>query len=386
MSISAPLTGRVWKMREIRKVLVLSFVLVLVLCGCGKSEEGQEEKDISIKKDVIYEMEWIDCSNLPKIHNINSVKMLDSKLYIMLTTLESTDKDGRYECGYNVTAYDIETGEWDDIEEIAATSKINQIGTAGSFQMSEDGVWYFVIYSWDQKQKQYTEKKELAKLTEDGEMELVDLEIPSTMLEEGQYMQSFLLLNDGKMRLLFDDESEGTIDDEANFLLYDLKTGEVTSSGEMVVPFHFSLQMGNEYYCQTVEGDKCGFKVKELGSNQIVKELYCEGEVPEGGWLPEALGDLCISAKDDNENVYILNSGGIYGGNRKGNTLQPIVPMEVIEQIGFPEATDLSQNKYVTEFWRGNEEIEDFYFAVLEYKRNQQDGIKLSLAHIKATD
>ena len=373
-------------MRKKLCMIVLLLLAVGVLGNCGGKEEVSTDNSIKVQRDVSYELEWIDCSNLPKIHNINSVKMLDSKLYIMLTTLKSTDKDGRYECGYSVTAYDIETGEWDDIEEIAATSKINQIGTAGSFQMSEDGVWYFVIYSWNQEQKQYTETKELAKLTEDGEMELVDLEIPSTMLEEGQYLQSFLLLNDGKMRLLFDDESEGTIDDETNFLLYDLKMGEVTSSGEMVVPFHFSLQIGDEYYCQTVAGDKCGFKVKELGSNQIVKELYCEGKVPEGGWLPKALGDLCISAKDDNEYVYILNSGGIYGGNRKGNTLQLIVPMEVIEQIGFPEATDLSQNKYVTEFWRGNEAIEDFYFAVLEYKRNQQDGIKLSLAHIKATD
>ena len=218
-----------------------------------------------------------------------------------------------------------------------------------------------------------------ARVTEEGEVE--EMELPKEMQEKGLGVSQFKIRTDGKISMKVTTEKEDEevgADLEARVALYD----PVDKSCELYEDMHFGmydlLSIEDDFFCYSMTGRKCGYNVKNPSTGDVIqREIVCEGEPPQekGGWRAEPL-TYEIASCDEDDNIYMLNAGGIYGGYYKDKEMKQIIPRSVILQL------KLRDDNSVSDFWRGTEsDYTDFYALIPTYLENGKETVKL--AHIK---
>lgn len=351
-----------------KRLFILLLCLSLILCSCGSSQEKQKTKKV-INSAPEYEGEWIDTSHITLADSIN-VSVCDNKVYFKQIIYPEDNK----EIGeYNVCTYDMLEGTWTELKSIPGKDKIDKLGRIYALAKSLDGNWYFqYISKWNDQEKRYMNYG-FARVTEEGEVE--------EMREKGLGVSQFKIRTDGKISMKVTTEKEDEevgADLEARVALYD----PVDKSCELYEDMHFGmydlLSIEDDFFCYSMTGRKCGYNVKNPSTGDVIqREIVCEGEPPQekGGWRAEPL-TYEIASCDEDDNIYMLNAGGIYGGYYKDKEMKQIIPRSVILQL------KLRDDNSVSDFWRGTEsDYTDFYALIPTYLDNGKETVKL--AHIK---
>lgn len=368
-----------------KKIISLCMVVCFLLCACG--EKLPEETDAMAKNPVLsaaeYEVEWVDASKLTPVYDILA-STVDTKVHFMRSILVSADEDGRLEQKYEEVSYDMLSEEWSEGTELGATDKINHIGTGRAFQMAPDETWYFLLCKWNEKSKTYADQS-LARLTEEGMIE--EIQIPENLMDEKVIIDSYRIRKDGKICIKVYPESkysEDSFPEEMNVLLYEPKMKTFQAGGDLLMGSYDMLSIEDEYFYRSVAGGGCGYAVKTPDTGDIVqREMFCAGEIPEGGWTNASIFTVYDTCDEEN-NLYVLNAGGIYAGYYKDNELKNIVPPSVLDKLNLSRQGDLNQDemRFISHFWRGAEtEYADFYVLIVDTADDVH--IKVSLAHIK---
>lgn len=369
-----------------KKIILPCIVISLLLCSCGKnsSEVTDTMSKTPIRSAGEYEVEWVDTSKLELVDNILP-SVVDSQMYCMQSIFVSRNEDGRTEHKYEEISYDMVSNEWSGSKVFPATDKINRIGLGSMFRMSPDGIWYFLLFKWDENLKKY-DKAGLSRLTEEGEVE--EIKISEDIVGEPFVVDSYMIRSDGKICIKVCPESryEKVSLPEMNVVLYDPETETFEYGGDLLMGFMDMITIENEYFYRSVAGGKCGYSVKTKDTGDVVqREIFCEGDTPEGGWTNDVFS--IRDTYDDTGNLYVLNAGGIYGGYYKDSELKNIVPVSVLDELGLSSQTGLGSEKmlFVSDFWRGAEtEYADFYVFITDMTDDVH--IKVTLAHIKKKD
>lgn len=359
---------------NMKRLFILLLCLSLILCSCGSSQEKQKTKKV-INSAPEYEVEWIDTSHITLADSIN-VSVCDNKVYFKQIIYPEDNK----EIGeYNVCTYDMLEGTWTELKSIPGKDKIDKLGRIYALAKSLDGNWYFqYISKWNDQEKRYMNYG-FARVTEEGEVE--EMELPKEMQEKGLGVSQFKIRTDGKISMKVTTEKEDEevgADLEARVALYD----PVDKSCELYEDMHFGmydlLSIEDDFFCYSMTGRKCGYNVKNPSTGDVIqREIVCEGEPPQekGGWRAEPL-TYEIASCDEDDNIYMLNAGGIYGGYYKDKEMKQIIPRSVILQL------KLRDDNSVSDFWRGTEsDYTDFYALIPTYLENGKETVKL--AHIK---
>ena len=367
-----------------KRLFILLLCLSLILCSCGSSQEKQKTKKV-INSALEYEIEWIDVSHI-EMADIISASIWDNKVYFK-QHIYSDDSGGENdEC--NVCTYDMVDGTWTELKPIAGKEKIDKLGRIYALAKSPDGNWYFQYLSKYDSEKQHYNKIGFARVSEEGEVE--DLELPQEMQEKGLEVTEFSIRGDGKISMKVatnEEEEEVGPDKETRVALYD----PVDKSCEFYEDMHFGmydlLSIEDDFFCYSMTGRKCGYNIKNPSTGDVIqREIVCEGEPPqeEGGWKAEPLRYQITSSDEDN-NVYMINAGGIYGGYYKDKEMKQIIPRSVILQLKLQTKEERIQrinNNSVTDLWRGADpDYADFYVLIGNYTEDFK--IIPKLAHIK---
>lgn len=276
------------------------------------------------------------------------------------------------------------SGEWSEPEVVPATDKINQMGFGYAFEMAPDGTWYFQCCDWDEKEKRY-EDGGVAKLTEDG---FEKIKIPEDIAEEKMIISQYTVCNDGRLYFKVYPESkedEDFLPGEMNVVIYDPMTKEFEYCGDLLMGETDFIIIEDEFFYYSVAGGGSGFSVKTKETGDVVqREVFCAGEVPEGGWESDEIHTIHKS-HDEEDNIYKFNAGGIYGGYYKEDELTNIVPASIIEELDLTTIHDRGKSSnYMANFWRGAEtDYADFYVLIADTSDPDGLRVKLSLAHIK---
>lgn len=307
--------------------------------------------------------------------------VVNSQICFIQMIWESADEDNRIKYRYEEVFYDMVSGEWSEPKVIPATDKINQMGMGYAFEMASDGTWYFQCCDWDEKEKRYYESG-VARLTEDG---FEKIEVPEDIAKEKLIISQYTVRNNGKLYLkVYPESKEDEVfsPEDLNVVIYDPVTEEFEYCGDLQIGERDFIVIRDEFFYYSIAGGGSGFSVKTKETGDVVqRELFCEGEVPEGGWESEEIHTIHKSC-DEEDNVYIFNAGGIYGGYYKDTGLKNIVPASIIGELNLTTIHDRDKSNYMVDFWRGAEtDYADFYVLIADTSDEIYD--KLSLAHIK---
>lgn len=360
-----------------KKMISLILIVSFILCACGKEETASSVPLVPADE---YEVEWVDTSALTPGDGVAAC-VVDSRIYFIQMIWESADEDNRIKYRYEEVFYDMVSGEWSEPKVIPATDKINQMGMGYAFEMASDGTWYFQCCDWDEKEKRYYESG-VARLTEDG---FEKIEVPEDIAKEKLIISQYTVRNNGKLYFKVYPESkeeEGFSPEDLNVVIYDPVTEEFEYCGDLLIGETDFIIIEDEFFYYSIAGGGSGFSVKTKETGDVVqRELFCEGEVPEGGWESEEIHTIHKSC-DEEDNVYIFNAGGIYGGYYKDTGLKNIVPASIIGELNLTTIHDRDKSNYMADFWRGAEtDYADFYVLVADTSDEIYD--KLTLAHIK---
>lgn len=373
---------------SMKKIILLCMIICFLLCSCGKNSPGAADtiSKKSIPSAEKYEVEWVDTSKLASVYNILASEV-ESQVYFIQSILVSRDEDGRMEQKYEEISYDMISGEWSDAREFPVTDKINQKGLASSFQVASDGTWYFLLLRWNEKSKKYDDIS-LSRMTEEEEIE--EVKIPEDLLPEKVRVDSYRIRNDGKICIKVYPKSrfdEGDFPEEMNVILYDPEKETFDSAGDLLMGSYDMLSIENEYFYRSVAGGGCGYAVKNPDTGDVAqREIFCAGDTPEGGWTNDSVFTVYDTCDEEN-NLYVLNAGGIYGCHYTGNELKNIVPASVLGELNFSTQGDMDQKemRFISHFWRGAETAyADFYVLITDTADDTH--IKVTLAHIKKKD
>ncbi len=367
-----------------KRIILLFMMFSLIFCSCGKEQSIEETNatgKYSISSANEYEIEWVDTSKLAPVDRV-LFNVVDSELCFMQSILVSRDENGRMKHRYEEISYDMVSEEWSESKELSAMDEINRQGFATMFRKASDGTWYFLFYRWDEKLKRHS-KITLSRLTGDGKIE--DIQIPVDFIDEKMEIDSYNIRSDEKICIKVYPESKsdgGFLPEDLNVILYDPVTGKFEYGGDLLMGGYDLLSVEDEYFYQSMVGGKCGYAVKTMDTGDVVqREMYCAGETPEGGWTNDYINspyDTC----DEENNLYILNTGGIYGGYYKDSELKNIVPASVLDKLNLSRMGDLETSIYMSDFCRGAQiDYADFYALITDME--DADHIKLTLAHIK---
>lgn len=366
-----------------RKIISLSLVVSFVLCACGEDETASSVPLVPADE---YEVEWVDTSKLNSVYNILASEV-ESRVCFMQSIMVSRDENGRMEQKYEEISYDMISGEWSDVKEFPVTDKINYKGLGSSFQVTSDGTWYFLILQWNEKLKKYDDIG-LSRMTQEEEIE--EVEIPEDLLPEKVRVDSYRIRKDGKICIKVYPKSkfdEGDLPEEMNVILYDPETETFDFAGDLLMGSYDMLSIENEYFYRSVAGGRCGYAVKTPDTGDVTqRELFCAGEVPEGGWTSDSIFTVYDTCDEEN-NLYVLNAGGIYGCHYSDNELKNIIPASVLDGLNLSRQGDLDQKemRFISHFWRGAEtKYADFYVLITDTADDMH--IKVTLAHIKRKD
>lgn len=365
----------------VKKIVFFILVISILLCACGKGELVEKTEDGLLVPADEYEVEWVDTSNLAYMDEV-AARVVDSRICFMQSILVSEDEDGKVKHKYEEIFYDMISGEWSESKTIPAEEQINQIGFGSVFLMASDGMWYFQCMEWDEKQKQYRNGG-IARLLENGEVEKIEL--PEDIAEEKLVVAQYTIRNDGKLCIKVYPESKAGDDilpQEMNVVTYDPATETFEYGGDLLMGMFDFLSIGDEYFYQSVAQGGCGYAVKTPKTGDVVqREIFCEGEIPEGGWTQDPIRDVYDTC-DEEDNLYVFNSGGIYGGYYKDSSLKNIVPPSIIAKLNLSTAHEKEKSNYISNFWRGAEtDYADFY--VMNVDTSEYSKMKITLAHIK---
>lgn len=368
-----------------KRLVSLVLCVSLLLCSC---ESSQERKKQVTKKGINsapeYEVEWIDISHI-EAADVISARVWDNKMYFtQLTYSRDDEKSGK--C--NVCTYDMVDGTWTELKPIPGKEKMDKLGQIYAVEKSQEGNWYFQYLSnYDEKKQRHT-KMGFARVSEDGEVE--DLELPQEMQEKGLKVTEFRIRGDGKINMKVtttEEDEEVAPDKEARVALYDPADKSCEYYEDMHFGMHDLLSIEDDFFCYSMTGRKCGYNVKNPSTGDVIqREIVCEGEPPqeEGGWKAEPM-TYQITSSDEDNNIYMLNAGGIYGGYYKDKEMKQIIPRSVIPQLKLQTKEERIQgvnSNSVTDFWRGAApDYADFYALIGYYIEDFKMIPKL--AHIK---
>lgn len=367
-----------------KKVISLFMIFSLLLCSCGK-EQSIEETNATGKHSISsaneYEVEWVDTSKLVPVDRV-LFNVVDSELCFMQSILVSRDENGRMKHRYEEISYDMVSGEWSESKELSVTDEINRLGFASMFRKAPDGTWYFLLSRWDEKSKRYSEMT-LSRLTEDGKIK--DIQIPADFIDEKMEIDSYNIRSDEKICIKVYPESksdDGFLPEDSNVILYDPTTGKFEYGGDLLMGGYDLLSVEDEYFYHSMAGGKCGYAVKTMDTGDVVqREMFCAGETPEGGWTDDYI-DSTYETCDGENNLYILNTGGIYGGYYKDSELKNIVPASILDKLNLSSMANSDTAIYMSDFCRGAQtDYADFYALITDME--DVDHVKLTLAHIK---
>lgn len=356
--------------------LVIGVMASVMLAGCGKATEESNviTSKMNSQSDITqeYEIEWVDTSELALVDDMNGCKT-DSSLYFLQSELESIEKDGRMKHVYSEMKYDMLEKKWTKTELPEITAKINEIGIARSFQRDKDGNWYCYLGRWDKESKGYRNAA-LAKI----EGDTIDyVELPEDIWGDGYECVSYFVMEDGCIMFKIGEAGKEIAPESMKCVVYNPDTDEVESTGDMMLGFSDYLRVEDEYFYQSVTNTDCGFKVKKSGSDDVIREINCDGKVSEAGWAID--GEVYSIQEDDM--LYMMNQGGIYGGNSKEAVLKKYVEPSFLEELNLD---DESSNRFINQFWQGEDENnKDFYILLGEYSDEDSEEHKITLAHVK---
>ncbi len=369
-----------------KKIILLCMIICFLLCSCGKNSPGAADtiSKKSIPSAEKYEVEWVDTSKLALMDWVLASNV-DSKLCFIQSILVSRDEDGRMEHKYEEISYDMISGEWSESKEVPVADEINRLGFGTTFQMAPNGDWYFLFSKWNEKLKCY-DNTNISRLTQDGRIK--DIQIPDDLADEKLEIDSFEIRNDGKICIKVYPESKYdgmSLPEDMNVILYDPESDNFEYAGDLLMGQRDYLSIEEEYFYRSVAGGKCGYSVKTPDEGDVAqREIFCAGETPEGGWVNDSIFfvyDTC----DEENNLYVLNTGGIYGGYYKDSELKNIVPASLLDELELSKQYDREGMAFISDFWRGAEtEYADFYVLITD--SSDMDHIKTKLAHIKKKD
>lgn len=367
-----------------KKVISLFIMFSLLFCSCGKEQSIEETNATGehlIPSADEYEVEWVDTSKLALVDDV-LFNVTDSELCFMQSILVSRDENGRMEHKYEEISYDMVSGEWSESQELSVTDEINRQGFAHMFRKAADGTWYFLFPRWNEELKRHSDTT-LSRVTENGKIE--DIQIPEDFMDGKLEIDSYTIRSDGKICIKVYPDSKADdvfLPEEFNVILYDPATDKFEYGGDLLMGKYDLLSVEDEYFYYSVAGGKCGYAVKTMDTGDVVqREMYCVGETPEGGWTDEYIYspyDIC----DEENNVYIFNTGGIYGGYYKDSELKNIVPASIFNELNLSSMNDPDTAVYMSDFCRGaRTDYADFYALITDMEDDLH--IKLTLAHIQ---
>lgn len=366
-----------------KRIILLSVMFTLLLCACGEkksTEETNATENHLIPLADKYEVEWVDTSKLAPVDDV-LFSVVDSELCFMQSILVSRDENGRLEHKYEEISYDMVSGEWSESQELSMTDEINRLGFAHMFRKAPDGTWYFLFPKWNEKLKRYNNTT-FSRLTKDGKIE--DVQIPKDFMDGKMEINSYIIRCDGKIciKVYSERETNGGLPEESKVILYDPAADKFEYGGDLLMGKYDLLSVEDEYFYYSVAGGKCGYAVKTMDTGDVVqREMYCAGETPEGGWTDDYI-DFPYDTCDEENNLYMLNTGGIYGGYYKDSELKNIVPASVLDELNLSGMTNSETSIYMSDFCRGaRTDYADFYALITDME--DEDHIKLTLAHIR---
>ncbi len=377
--------GSIWMIQEIerrrtmmkKRVVVLCCLMGMLLSGCG-TKQGKEDTVKEIPKQIEtakeYKVEWLDTSVMGEWNDIYA-STDETHLYLLCKKLKSEDEEGKRNYQYREVSYDMVEQKWEVKELSALSKKINQIGNIYLAERDGEGNWYCYLAKWNKENKFYEDGR-FAKI----EGDIIDYEnLPQDIFRDEIKQIRYEIEEDGKILFLIGNKQdyEDGIQPEDGYqtVFYDPLT-ETAEVDNMKLLWEDIEHVGDEYLYQSITPNSCGYKIKKRGSDNVIREILCEGKPSSGTWtsgiLEKDMGES-MDITDSDGNIYMLNNDGIYTGNIKEGILRQCVKAESLTELELQwhdmdvESMENEKDRYIYDFWLGADaERQDFYIPILE--------------------